>query len=143
MKDYKRLTTRNEKGEWTIEPSEELKLMERNLSADDFVLALFDQIAQRLCDIEDKIDDGTLFELPCKVGDMLYEVIEGMPIQEWKVESICFNMTYPKGVIWAERTSDFAHWKFWAEDCGTKWFNTKSEAEKRLEEIRSGNENEN
>ena len=101
------------------------------------------ELYRKLAEIEDKIENGTLVELPCKVGDMLYEVIEGMPIQEWKVESICFNMTYPNGVIWAERTSDFAHWKFWAEDCGTKWFITKTEAEKRLEEIRSGNENEN
>ena len=27
------------------------------------------------------------------------------------------------------------------EDCGTKWFATKAEAEKRLEEIRNKNEN--
>ena len=80
-------------------------------------------------------------ELPCKIGDVMYEVIEGMPIQEWKIESICFNKTYPKGVIWAERTRDFAHWKFWIEDCGTKWFATKAEAKKRLEEIRNKNEN--
>ena len=59
-KDYKRLTARNEKGEWTIKRSEELNLLERNLSADDFTLVLFDQIAQRLCDLEDKIENGTL-----------------------------------------------------------------------------------
>lgn len=88
------------------------------------------ELYRKLAEIEDKIENGTLVELPCKVGGMLYEVIEGMPIQEWKIESICFNRVYPKGVIWAERTSDFAHWKFWIEDCGTKWFTTKAEAEK-------------
>ena len=78
-----------------------------------------------------------LVELPCKVGGIMYEVIEGMPIQEWKIESICFDRAHPTGVIWAERISDFARWKFWIEDCGTKWFATKAEAEKRLEEIRN------
>lgn len=103
----------------------------------------YSMAVKRLGELEEKIEDRTLVELPCKVGDVMYEVIEGMPIQEWKIESICFDRAHPTGVIWAERTSDFARWKFWIEDCGTKWFATKAEAEKRLEEIRSGNENEN
>ena len=85
----------------------------------------------------EKYWNGERVELPCKIGDVMYEVIEGMPIQEWKIESICFNKVYPKGVIWAERTSDFAHWKFWIEDCGTKWFVTKAEAKQRLEELKN------
>ena len=97
----------------------------------------YSMAVKRLGELEDKIENGTLVELPCKAGDVMYEVIEGMPIQEWKIESICFNRAYPKGVIWAERTRDFAHWKFYIEDCGTKWFATKAEAEKRLEEIRN------
>lgn len=97
----------------------------------------YSMAVKRLGELEDKIENGTLIELPCKVGDVMYEVIEGIPIQEWKIESICFDKAYPKGVIWAERTRDFAHWKFWVEDCGTKWFATKAEAEKRLEEIRN------
>ena len=76
-----------------------------------------------------------LVELPCKVGEIMYEVTEGMPIQEWKIERICFNRTYPKGVIWAERTRDFAQWKFGIEDCGTKWFTNKSEAEAKWREL--------
>lgn len=96
---------------------------------------------KRLGELEDEIEAGTLVELPCKVGDVMYEVIEGMPIQEWKIESICFDRAHPTGVMWAERTSDFARWKFWIEDCGTKWFATKAEAKQRLEEIRNKNEN--
>lgn len=97
----------------------------------------YSMVVKRLGELEDKIENGTLVELPCKVGDVMYEVIEGMPIQEWKIESICFDRAYPKGVIWAERTRDFAHWKFYIEDCGTKWFATKAEAEKRLEELKN------
>lgn len=98
----------------------------------------YSMAVKRLGELEEKIGNGTLVELLCKVGDVVYEVIEGMPIQEWKIENICFNRTYPKGVIWAERTRDLAHWKFWIEDCGTKWFVTKTEAEKTLEEIKNG-----
>lgn len=96
------------------------------------------KIYRRLAELEDKIENCTLVELPCNVGEIMYEVVEGIPIQEWKIESICFNRTYPKGVIWAERTRDLAHWKFWIEDYGTKWFATKAEAEKRLDEIMKG-----
>lgn len=97
----------------------------------------YSMAVKRLGELEEKIENGTLVELPCKVGDVMYEVIEGMPIQEWKIESICFDRAHSKGVIWAERTRDFAHWKFYIEDCGTKWFITKTEAEKRLEELKN------
>lgn len=95
---------------------------------------------RKLAALEDKIEDGTLKFMPCNVDEMLYEVIKGMPIQEWKVESINFNRVYPNGVMWAQRTSDFAHWKFWVEDCGTKWFATKAEAEAKLRELKGGRE---
>lgn len=124
MKQYKRLT--NQKWSEDIDLTQELG---------------YSYIYKRLYDLEDEIEAGTLVELPCKVGDVMYEVIDGIPIQEWKIESICFDRAHPTGVIWAERTRDFARWKFWIEDCGIKWFVTKAEAEKRLEEIRSGNEN--
>ena len=77
-------------------------------------------LIDRLYELEDKIENGTLVELPCKVGEIMYEVVDGIPIQEWKIESICFDKAHPTGVIWAERTRDFAHWKFWIEDCSTK-----------------------
>ena len=93
-------------------------------------------LIDRLYELEDKIENGTLVELPCKVGEIMYEVVEGMPIQEWKIESICFDRAYPKGVIWAERTRDFARWKFWIEDYGTKWFTDKSEAEAKLKKLK-------
>ena len=97
----------------------------------------YSMAVKRLGELEEKIENGALVELPRKVGDVMYEVIGDAYIDEWEIESICFNKTYPKGVIWAKRTRDFARWKFWIEDCATKWFATKAEAEKRLEEIRN------
>ena len=101
----------------------------------------YSMAVKRLGELEEKIEAGTFVELPCKIGDVIYEIIGDTCIDEWEIESICFNKTYLKGVIWAERTRDFAHWKFWIEDCGTKWFTTKAEAKQRLEEIRNKNEN--
>ena len=101
----------------------------------------YSMAVKRLGELEEKIEAGTFVELPCKIGDAIYEIIGDTCIDEWEIESICFNKTYLKGVIWAERTRDLAHWKFWIEDCGTKWFATKAEAKQRLEEIRNKNEN--
>lgn len=98
----------------------------------------YSMVVKRLGELEDKIENKTLVELPCKIGDVIYEIIGDTCIDEWEIESICFNKTYLKGVIWAERTRDLAHWKFWIEDCGTKWFVIKTEAEKALEEIKNG-----
>ena len=93
-------------------------------------------LIDRLYELEDKIENGTLVKLPCKVGEMMYEVVDGIPIQEWEIESICFDRAHPTGVIWAERTRDFARWKFWIEDYGTKWFATKAEAEAKMRELK-------
>lgn len=121
MKDYERYTSKDgatlTMSQWGGSPAE---------------LELY----RKLAELEDKIENGTLIELPCKVDEMLYEVIEGMPIQEWKVESISFNRAYPDGVIWAARINGFGHWKFWAEDCGTKWFATKAKAEAMLLQLK-------
>lgn len=131
--EYERLTKRNASGEVeTVKRPKSSYIQEVYEEWDE----INRELKLRLAELEDKIKAGTLVELPCKVRDVMYEVVEGIPIQEWEIESICFNRTYPKGVIWAERTRDFAHWKFWIEDCGTKWFLTKAEAEKRLEELK-------
>lgn len=127
--EYKRLTKRNCAG--YVVPVKPIMSGYSNIQAAE------EELLDRLAELEDKIEAGTLIEIPCKVGDVMYEVIGDAYIDEWEIESICFNKTYPKGVIWAKRTRDFARWKFWIEDCATKWFATKAEAEKRLEEIRN------
>ena len=127
--EYKRLTKRNCAG--YVVP------VKPTMSGYSNIQAAEEELLERLAELEDKIENGTLVELPCNVGDVMYEVIGDVCIDEWEIESICFNKTYLKGVIWAERTRDLAHWKFWIEDCGIKWFVTKTEAEKRLEELKN------
>lgn len=130
MKDYNRWTDKEHKYKGCVDCTY------RNCQYCDDIVEYEKEAYNRLCDLEDKIENGTLKFMPCKVGDMLYEVIEGMPIQEWKVESISFNRAYPNGVIWAARINGFGHWKFWTEDCGTKWFTDKAEAGAKLRELK-------
>ena len=92
---------------------------------------------ETLQSVIDKIEQGTLIELPCRVGGKFYQVVKGLPISEWEVETIVFsNIYYPKNyVITARRSKDLAFWKFWSEDFGETIFLTRDEAEKRLKEL--------
>lgn len=67
MKDYKRLTERY--------VAEEGDFFEKGTR---FTLknAPDEEILERLAELEDKIENGTLVELPCKVGDTIYEVFK-------------------------------------------------------------------
>lgn len=74
------------------------------------------------------------------MGDKFYQVIKGLPIQEWEVETIVFSNVYsPKTyVMTARRTRDLAFWKFWGEDFGETIFLTREDAEKKLKELQNG-----
>lgn len=52
-------------------------------------------IIDRLCELEDKIEDGTLVELPCKVGDTVFIIAkQGMNIytvEEATIVDFWFN----------------------------------------------------
>lgn len=62
MNNYKRLTERSGKNGIGI----------KETSTNPY-LSIWNAI-ERLADLEDKIEDGTLIELPCKVGDMVYMI---------------------------------------------------------------------
>lgn len=73
MKDYKRLTVKRADGEPTV----------RSIT--------IQLLINRLAELEDKIENGTLVEPPCKVGDTIYEVFKNHKppfIQPTKVEKI-------------------------------------------------------
>lgn len=91
--EYKRLTKRNANGEVrTVKRPKSSYIQEVYEEWDE----INRELKLRLAELEDKIENGTLVELPCKVGDVMYEVILDAYIDEWEIESICFNKTYPK-----------------------------------------------
>lgn len=83
MSEYKRLTNKDWKENYDIFEdvccdtcAEDCGECERNFSA-----------LVRLAELEDKIENGTLIELPCKVGDRIWAIL-GNNIFGRKVKSI-------------------------------------------------------
>ena len=121
MSDYKRLTKRHENGEHS------------------FMYDYYDKtspikmLLNRLAELEDKIENGTLVEIPCKVGDTIYEVFKNHKpafIQQTKIAKIIItekglrlklerNLVYETSII-----------RF-----GQTLFLTEAEAQKKLKEL--------
>ena len=83
---------------------------------------------KRLGEIEDKIENGTLIEIPCKVGDNAVAIIDTLcypnAIYNVKLKDLAYIVEDENGDV------TFQHI--------TRIFGTEAEAEKRLEEIRNG-----
>lgn len=88
---------------------------------------------ERLAELEDKIEQGTLIELPCKVGDTMYQVFH--PTQ---VEPFPFEVEKIRVIIQADGI------KVYVEEINGKGGTVGSmafpreEAEKRLKELQNG-----
>lgn len=87
MSEYKRLTERHENGY--------IELMcnscKYNDKCDVETHYCNETVKNCLAELEDKIENGTIIELPCKVGDTIYEVFKYHKppfIQQTKVEKI-------------------------------------------------------
>lgn len=116
MKQYKRLTGQK----WT----------------DDIDLTKeygYSYIYKRLYELEDKIENGTLREVPCKVGDTVYEVFKyHIPpfIKETAIEKIVIT---EKG--FKLRLSRNSVYETAVSSIGKTIFFTKAEAEAKLKEL--------
>lgn len=109
--EYKRLT--NQKWSKDIDLTQELG---------------YSYIYKRLHDLEDKIEAGTLIEIPYKVGDNAVAIIDTLcypnAIYNVKLKDLAYIVEDENGDV------TFQHI--------TRIFGTEAEAEKRLEEIRNG-----
>ena len=113
MSDYKRLTGQK----WT----------------DDIDLTKeygYSYIYKRLYELEDKIMDGTLVELPCKVGDTAMAIIDTLAydnsLQRVKIEGLAYIVKDENGDI------TFQHIN--------RLFSNKAQAEARLKELQEEQE---
>ena len=88
----------------------------------------YSYIYKRLAELEDKIEAGTLIEIPCKVGDNAVAIIDTLcypnAICNVKLKDLAYIVEDENGDV------TFQHI--------TRIFGTEAEAEKRLEEIRNG-----
>lgn len=124
---YERLTAKDRYWE-----NEELWTVAQELTFEEI-----DEIYNRLAELEDKIEAGTLIELPCKVGDVVYEAINDkysstLPfIQETIIEKIVITKN---GLRLKLARNSF--YETAISSLGKTIFLTKDEAEKRLKELR-------
>ena len=77
----------------------------------------------RLAELEDKIEQGTLIELPCKVGDKIYQT-DGFRIYESMIVEITF---YKQKMIFVTENVAFDE-----RAIGKSIFLTREEAERAL-----------
>lgn len=122
MNDYKRLT----KKYWA----------NMNLEKEYGYLRVY----KRLAELENKIENGTLIELPCKIGDMIYVVpnklFHGGELNRVYKQPVSSIAIYPHDiVIYTCNGVKMVCMKMYGES----WFLTEEEANKRLEELENAN----
>lgn len=119
MREYKRLTKRNCAG--YVVPVKPIMSGYSNIQAAE------EKLLDRLAELEDKIEAGTLIEIPCKVGDNAVAIIDTLcypnAIYNVKLKDLAYIVEDENGDV------TFQHI--------TRIFGTEAEAEKRLEEIRN------
>lgn len=115
MKGYKRLTVQL--------ANKEIGCL-REYSKDDLI--------RRLAELEDKIEDGTLVELPCKEGDIVYFVnwYRHPPrIEAFKVDHLEVNKNYIRVACYDfENEYDYSMYRIDSKDISF----SKEEAEEAL-----------
>ena len=118
--EYKRLTKRNCAG--YVVPVKPMMSGYSNIQAAE------EELLERLAELEDKIEAGTLIEIPRKVGDNAVAIIDTLcypnAICNVKLKDLAYIVEDENGDV------TFQHI--------TRIFGTEAEAEKRLEEIRNG-----
>ena len=98
---------------------------------------------EELKSYKDKIEQGTLIELPCKVGDTAYHLTSANTLEELGVAEIfdgeVTSISKDKDGLWIS-----CHYNnglnFWysKREIGRKLFFTREEAENRLKELQNG-----
>lgn len=97
----------------------------------------FIETYNRLAELEDKIENGTLIELPCKVGNTVYVFNRKYEICEMEV--ISFMLTNKFKEFYAVVDNPYEHYGYslYASKLNKDWFLTKAEAEAKLKELQS------
>ena len=126
MKDYKRLTFKI-----PVDPHDDDCEETENAAA-----ASYDELLNRLAKLEDKIENGTLVELPCKEGDIVYFVNwhrHPARIEAFKVDHLEMNKNYIRVACYDfENENDYSMYRIDSKDISF----SKEEALKKLKELK-------
>lgn len=86
------------------------------------------EIWERLAELEDKIENATLVELPCKLGTPVYCLLENDYVLDGEKKRWIYTIE--------ELKFDFNVFGLW--EYGETFFLTREEAEKKLEDLKNG-----
>ena len=129
MSEYKRLTRRNKDGTTWVKCSD----CDNQDKCDITKESCCNYLQDRIAELEDKIENETLVNIPCKVGCTIYEVFKNHKppfIQQTKVEKIIVT---EKGLkLKLARNSVY---ETSISSLGNTLFLTKEEAEVKLKEL--------
>lgn len=123
MKNYKRLTFKQLVDPYDCECEE----------SENASVAEYEELVNRLAEFEDKVENGTLVELPCNVGDIVYEVFKNHTppfIQQTKIEKIIIT---EKGL--RLKLSRNSMYETAISSFGKTLFLTEAEAQRALKEF--------
>lgn len=134
MKESKRLLRRNNEG--FVEYTYDGYFDEKAEKAEDA------KVFEKLCDLEDKIENGTLIELPCKIGNIIYHAnpyCNLLKIRKFKVTCISIAATYICIICRnAENEHDISNYYFSSDEINfteaeaeAKWRKLSKEINKR------------
>ena len=128
MMEYERLTDKNDLY-WSLQ--------ETKLSAE--VGIYLTDCLNRLAELEDKIEQGTLIELPCKVGDTVYsnERIMFEPVIV-KVITTHQSINLPVSYTVFATAKDGYGIYLSSDNFNENWFLTKDETKKKLKGLQNG-----
>lgn len=123
MNNYKRLTER--RGDLVIDNCRNCPNLHNPQGCID--ATCYGIMKNRLAELEDKIEAGTLIEIPCKVGDNAVAIIDTLAypnaIYNVKLKDLAYIVEDENGDV------TFQHI--------TRIFGTEAEAKKRLEELKN------
>ena len=123
MSEYKRLTTKCEVGINLIEIS-------GNIVND------YEKVVNRLAELEDKIENGTLRDFPCTVGDEVFWAwdLDKQHSQVMRGLVIGLSISHKNTVWFSVKYDDGLSFDHTVESWGKSVFLTKAEAEAKLKE---------
>lgn len=136
MSEYKRFTERTEIGEILYDCGNCARARQRAFCNKNNCEV---QARKRLAELEDKIENGTLIELPCKVGDKVYFLC-GKKIIEEIVTKVKYEVTdggisqLNSYILTDDKDDRYPNFHRLSK-LGKSLFLTKAEAEAKLEEL--------
>lgn len=91
-------------------------------------------IINRLAELEDKIEQGKMLELICKVGDKVYVIDRNNNLIE--MEIISYMATNKYVAYSAKHIEEEYIYSLYDSELNYDWFLTKAEAEQKLKELK-------